>query len=259
MMTLQERCKKEMKNFGLISNKGKTRNCTICGRVINAIEITKGVFVLPKCKCETDKADEEEKRRQIEEKQRQANDAIAIAGMGKRIQKCTFDNYRVNKDNKEIFEKCQKYAGAFKKFYKVGVGLLLTGTTGNGKTHLSAAILKSVIRQGFTALFVVVADLLVEKRMSKRGDLDGYMKHLQGVDLLILDDLGRNEMKDFDISFIFSVINSRVNNEKPTIITSNMLPAEWEAKDHGRVYSRLKQTSKIIINTAKDERGCSFL
>lgn len=234
----------------------QTRQCVICGKTLHRITTANGhLSVLPKCKCETDLADREEKERLIREKQSRLNDNIAASGLGRRILKCTFDNYRINEKNKDFFEKVKQFADNFKEFNKLGMGLLLCGEPGNGKTHLSASVLKAVAAQEFSTSFVIVADLLQKRKDSIKGSMGDYLKVLQSVDLLVFDDLGRNEMRDFDISFIFSVINSRYNNMKPTVITSNMLPAEWAEKDHGRVYDRLKECSMTLINKAESERG----
>ena len=58
-------------------------------------------------------------------------------------------------------------------------------------------------------------------------------------DLLILDDLGAEFSTNFSVSVIYNIINSRLVEGKPTIISSNLTAKELEARYSPRVVSRI--------------------
>jgi DNA replication protein DnaC len=65
---------------------------------------------------------------------------IGGAPIGKRFQHCTFENYEVNRTNREAYEACQRVA-------KEGThGIMLWGKNGVGKTHLLVALMKEYDR-----------------------------------------------------------------------------------------------------------------
>jgi len=65
---------------------------------------------------------------------------IRGAPIGKRFQHCTFDNFEVNKSNREAYETCKRVA-------REGThGIMLWGKNGVGKTHLLVALMKEYDR-----------------------------------------------------------------------------------------------------------------
>ena len=107
---------------------------------------------------------------------------------------------------------------------KSGVGLLLWGANGRGKTALAVSIGKEFRRRGSTVLFIecaAVKDIFINK-----AAFETVWRRAQRVDVLILDDLGKGvqDSKGFGARVIDQLIRHRVSNQKVTFITTNIDP-----------------------------------
>lgn len=138
-------------------------------------------------------------------------------------------------------------------------GLLFSGPVGSGKTFLVASIANSLMEHGKEVLFVVVPDLLDEIRAtydSTKGSEDIKEQELvdgaRKVEILILDDLGAHNYTEWTRNKIYSIINYRINNNLPTIITTNLDLEELEDYVGERTTSRIIQMCKLyrlIVDT----------
>jgi len=66
---------------------------------------------------------------------------IRGAPIGKRFQHCTFENFDVDKTNREAYEACERVSREGKH------GIMLWGKNGVGKTHLLVALMKEYDQQ----------------------------------------------------------------------------------------------------------------
>ena len=174
---------------------------------------------------------------------------IQSSGMGNLIDKQSFDNfnldaYRSNPEVRARMERNLKIAKAFAdNFARHHDNLLLIGTTGTGKTHISTAIAKTIISQGFDVLYDSVQNIINDFEADKFRS--GYSqtepagaKYLE-CDLLIIDDLGAEFISQFSVSALYNLINTRQNKGLSTIISTNLSGPELAGKYDGRIYSRI--------------------
>lgn len=135
----------------------------------------------------------------------------------------------------ELF--CEGYCD---KFSINSQSLFFLGKTGIGKTFISSMIAKSLIEKGFYVAFDSVGNFLTEIENEHFGRTSGDTKTiLLNADLLILDDLGSEFSSSFNDSTLYSIIDSRINSDMPTIISTNLSLSELEAKYDQRIISRL--------------------
>ncbi|MCF8010035.1 MAG: ATP-binding protein [Clostridiales bacterium] len=130
-------------------------------------------------------------------------------------------------------------------------GILFTGQIGSGKTFLACCIANYLLNKEKTVLFMVVPDLLDMLRAtytSQKGDITYTEQDLlctaRGVPLLILDDLGVHNYTEWTKNKIYSIINYRLNNNLPTIITTNISLEDLEEYLGERTTSRILQMCK---------------
>ena len=134
--------------------------------------------------------------------------------------------------------------------------VLFMGPTGLGKTHLSLAMAKSVIDKGYYALYGPVQDFVsaVESERFNRGEGGNTLSSLLECDLLILDDMGTEFNTSFVTSVIYNIINTRILNNRPTIISTNLTLKELEARYSSRIVSRLMGHYSIKLFAGTDIR-----
>lgn len=140
----------------------------------------------------------------------------------------------------KILEFCKKYASQFKKN---SPSLLMTGSTGLGKTHLSLAIAKEVIEKGFGVIYGsaqnIISKMEKEKFRGYQNSSDETERHYIDCDLLIIDDLGTEYLTSFSSAAIYNIVNSRIMMNKPTIISTNLSMKELEKNYSQRMVSRI--------------------
>ncbi|HBT19997.1 MAG TPA: AAA family ATPase [Peptococcaceae bacterium] len=130
-----------------------------------------------------------------------------------------------------------------------GKGLFFCGNVGSGKTFLSSAIANYLLSKGQRVLFLVVPDLLDEIKASYNKEPETseieLLQHARNIPVLILDDLGAHNYTDWTRNKIYSILNSRLNNELPTVINSNLTLEEIEEQLGERITSRIVELCDI--------------
>lgn len=154
-----------------------------------------------------------------------------------------------------IYETCVNYA---RKFSMHSRSLLMNGGTGLGKTFLSACIAKTVVGLGYSVVYDTAIHVfsclekqkfggatLEEKRMAER---------VMECDLLILDDLGTEMATAFVAPALYSIVNGRLLEGKPTIISSNLSLGELSRRYSPQIASRLMGEYINLVFLGRDIR-----
>ncbi len=262
-------------------------SCQFCGKVLEPQGIVfEGVVLLwqpflPRCDCDQAKAywekyDREEAAKRVAAKekarrkamQEKVNRLLGESGIKKRFQQRTFQNFLRNTPEQERnYQIAKDYADTFHVHCKRGDGLYIEGTNGTGKTHLAAAIALQLIGEGIPVICKTSGDLL--KDIKKSFDTDGVREYevlevYQKVDLLIIDDLGKEQCTDWGMSTLYSILNDRYEDMKPTIITTNyntkslvkvLTPKGMDGSKIIAIISRLRETSTIMTMAWQDWRS----
>jgi DNA replication protein DnaC len=107
-----------------------------------------------------------------------------------------------------------------------GQWLVLGGPTGVGKTHLAAAIGNDRLRQGQSAFFAFVPELLDHLRYTfaptSTTTYDELFERVKSTELLILDDLGAQTTTPWADEKLYQLMVHRHNARLPTVITMDM-------------------------------------
>lgn len=193
------------------------------------------------------------------------------ARLSRELMNCSFDKFDLNYylypdvKEREHFLKAQKALKASQDFVNNvlvnphEIGLFFTGPVGSGKTFLAASIANALLEKERKLLFLVVPDLLDELKASfsfknETSEFD-LLDIARTVPILILDDLGAHNYTDWTRNRIYSILNFRMNEQLPTVITTNLDFNEIETYLGERTCSRLLQMCRIFrLTVQKDIR-----
>jgi len=131
-------------------------------------------------------------------------------------------------------------------------GLVLTGETGKGKTTAAWMLLKKLSYES-SLMIRAIRDPEFSREYSKRlgnGTADEWVDKLCGVDVLFIDDLGKAAVTPRYKEQLYDVIDSRINKQKPTIVTTqynrSKLIERFGDEDGKALVRRFLEFSEII-------------
>jgi DNA replication protein DnaC len=138
-----------------------------------------------------------------------------------------------------------------------GVGLVLSGPNGTGKTSLAVIVLKEARRRGHTGLFVEAATLRDVKFGNRSFEDEVRLwDRLLEVDVLVLDDLGKGvrDKEGAEERLLDELLRYRGAYCRTTLITTNMstIPrrrgdlSQWEEYLKASTIHMLSETSVTI-------------
>lgn len=224
------------------------KKCSKCGEVIEKVFLSNGDTFITECRCI-------ERQRELEEIEKMSNNKEIIiqhnkeqCGFSKRDFEDVKTSIDLNNGNIDAYNKLIEYANCFEK--ETSIGFYIYGVPGVGKSYLSKKVMYIILNRGFSSYITSITKLMkdIKKELSIYND-DTYRKCLE-VDLLVIDDIGTEKPTNFDKAQIFEIINTRYENKKPIIFTSNCRIEDIMTKydEFGRIYSRiLGSTIKIEI------------
>ena len=155
--------------------------------------------------------------------------------------------------------KAKQYAENWDSFSREGIGLLLFGNVGTGKSYAAGCIANALIDRMISVFYVGLSDVVNRMQGNFGADRDSYMKQLMRPDLLILDDLGAERNTSYGKERVFDVINRRMLTGKPMIITTNIAVSAMQKAtdlDDRRIYDRvLEVCAPILFNGENFRKG----
>src|ERR1700722_1810750 len=187
----------------------------------------KTVWAIP-CDCTTDD---------------RAGRTLGRARIPERYRHCDFESYEADNEIENVSREqqagwnrslaqaklvVQKFAAEF----PVGNehGLLLMGPCGVGKTHLAVAALKEIVLRGHSVLFYNYRELLKEIQDSYNPENQAtemtVLEPVLQAEILVLDDVGSSKPSLWALETVGHVLNTRYNEKRVTLLTTNSLDAE---------------------------------
>ena len=205
--------------------------------------------------------EQNEKEAELYEQQKKKEKVEAIllkSGISKRFQKRTFKTFERNKDNEIAYQDVAKFAREFPK----DQGLLLIGPIGTGKTHLAAAVANHLISKMHAVYFGSITNIieLVKSSFNRDSNITEaeIIKTLtKDVELLIIDDLGKEQSTEYVNTLLYHIVNELYENEKAIICTTNFKASKLANKlgeRGGAIISRLTEMTTPVVLNGKDWR-----
>ena len=167
---------------------------------------------------------------------------LETLGVGPDLARATFDNFEAH--TPELANRLE----AVRAFAHTGKGvLLLLGCVGAGKTHLAVAAARQRLedRPGSVALHKhrrFVADHRQSLRPVPFGDepVSSPLWAAQRAPLLVYDELTSLDAQRGEEDLLLDLLEHRIEYYLPTILTSNLAPADLESALGSRLLDRLR-------------------
>jgi DNA replication protein DnaC len=193
---------------------------------------------------------------------------LVSTGIPRRYEHCNVESFRADSSTlKNAKRRVEEFIDMWPATEN-GLGLLLMGPCGSGKTHLAVAALVEIIRNGKPGrlLFRNFQDLIQEIQASFESDevpsKSELLRPMLDTDLLVLDELGSQKPTTFVQDTLYYVINTRYNDQRATIFTTNYVDRPGDAKEErleqrigARLRSRLYEMAQVVdFGTTPDYR-----
>lgn len=216
------------KDTSSVGERFENGTCEFCGKPLFARKVmfhdNEMIFPIT-CSCVTEKREKEEIERKYRDKKALVVRAYNFSRLNDRLLPCTFENFEETKKNSRTVGILKKYVQNFDKFYKKGLGVVISGGVGTGKTHLAVAVFKHIVRQNRTSVFITASNLFARMGESisynSEETLSSLTNYLVNVEFLVIDDLGAHKQNDTIREYLYRIIDGRYTAMKPTIITTN--------------------------------------
>ena len=154
----------------------------------------------------------------------------------------------------KTFQTCKRYAHTFSE---KSPNLLFSGDTGLGKTFLSACIARTVADGGHSVVYESAGHLFAKLERAKfEGSEEARQEAAKytACDLLIVDDLGTEMPSQFVTASLYTLINDRLLEHKPTIISTNLTVEDLTRRYSSQIVSRLRGSYQRVPFLGDDIR-----
>lgn len=182
--------------------------------------------------------------------QRLLQQKIHNSGLTKRYLECGFKNYVISGPEQDNAVKlCQAFAQQI--IYTNQPNLILIGTPGTGKTHLSASIIRNILHNSMKSARYYTSAEIAQKMMdtwadSSRSEQE-VIDHFASFDLLIIDEYGLHDRHEKRLEMVHKVLYSRYDYMKSTVLISNFTLQRMQHDLGARLWSRLHENNLIIV------------
>ena len=175
-----------------------------------------------------------------------------------------------NGTDRHEFEQLANLEKVMAKFVKNGANLYLHSyNCGNGKTSWSIRLLTAYFNQiwfesnfGCQGLFISVPRYLLalKENISERNEYAEYINaHILDADIVVWDDIATKMGSEFELNHLLNMINTRMDNGKSNIFTSNLGNKELTNALGERLASRICNKSIDIELHGADKRYLSLI
>ena len=173
------------------------------------------------------------------------------------------------KKDTEAYTRLSHYKNDILNFVSQGTNLYIySEITGNGKTSWAIKFIQTYIRKIWAqaeltckALFISVPKYTRELKLNIEKQ-SNYIQHINqyilSADLVVWDDIATKSTTDYEHEQFLAMLESRLDDKKSNIFTSNIIPNKLETYVGTRLASRILGNSTPICFYGNDKRGCEF-
>ena len=165
--------------------------------------------------------------------------AAAVAGrIPKAYRGVSFDRAplpSLERSHRHVVRAVRRYCDSMSEQLAAGRGMWFTGPPGTGKTTLAMLISKHAMEADHTVAIYSLPRLLSLLRETFRDDsprsLSQLVDVLCSVDLLHIDDVGAEQTTPWVLEQLYTVVNTRYEEQRSIIVTTNLIGTEASPDD----------------------------
>jgi DNA replication protein DnaC len=141
----------------------------------------------------------------------------------------------------DVVQEVRRYVRDIGRKLDAGQGLWLMGDVGTGKTTLAMIVSKAARDAGRSVAIYSLPRLLnlIRGAIETEDGMVGFLERLAAVDLLHIDDLGVENTTEWVLEQLYSIVNTRYEDERAMIVTTNLRYEELIDQLGERTVSRL--------------------
>lgn len=205
-----------------------------------------------RCACSRAKLEEKDARAQeLAHRKKVEQLKKDCFGTADAMREWTFEN---DDGSNPKMEYIHNFVDRWEEVCEKGLGLLIWGGIGTGKSFAAACIANALIEQGVSVIMMKLSDYID----SPQEERQALLKQMGNCKLLIIDDFGVEYNHEYVQKEIYKVIDHRYENGKPLIITTNLPLSVFDNPENDnekRVFSRLQEMcSQRILFDGEDRR-----
>jgi DNA replication protein DnaC len=219
--------------------------------VLELIDKTKKVFCI--CECEKQLRDMKSEGFIAQQENEHIKHLQTQGIQDKAFKKWTFEKDDGANPNMDI---AHIYADNFiDDFYASGMGMVLWGDVGRGKTFMAACIANALIKKNIPVMMTSFNKIIGE--IFSVTNKTEYFKEFNRYKLLIIDDLGADRQNEYAMEQVYNVVDERYKNNLPMIVTTNLTINELKNPkkvEYSRIYDRILEKCTPVGFQGKNYR-----
>ena len=164
----------------------------------------------------------------------------------------------------ELFWDVEPDYSAADEIDDTGRGLYIRGGNGTAKTLMAAAIAKAYAERGKAVRFASSVKLLADFKDTygtSKSEAEVF-DDLNGCDLLVIDDMGKENPTSWAATMLYAVIDGRYGSKRPVVVTTNYtegalaarLAQAMDESTARALMSRLFEMTREVVLDGPDRR-----
>lgn len=150
--------------------------------------------------------------------------------------------------NPKLTDVCKKFVDRWPEMLENGMGLLLYGNVGSGKTFFAGCVCNALLEKQVRVCATSFPRVLnaLQNLMDRQKALDRLARY----QCILLDDFGVERGTEYAQEQLFAVVDARYRAKRPTVITTNLTLQQLENPEnmaYSRIFDRVLEMCPVRL------------